>query len=191
MLPFLWMPPFGQLVSVLLHHGRAALWYYTACMGVPQYLCHRSMALVTMASVFSCGIWGAKPVWAVTLYPYDNVCAVYSRCTVIQARLQAGSCPSTRSCSWGGFPRPRTRGSYRSRWSLCPTLWEERVNTKAINTTKNSQSCKMFTGIKTQLESLSWTVLKWYLPIKTSGIEKVSSMSDWILSEFYFLTKLR
>lgn len=30
---------------------------YTACIGVPQYLCHRSMALVTMASVFSCGIW--------------------------------------------------------------------------------------------------------------------------------------
>ena len=26
---------------------------YTECMGVPQYLCHRSMALVTMASVFS------------------------------------------------------------------------------------------------------------------------------------------
>ncbi len=29
---------------------------YTECMGVPQCLCHRSMAFVTMASVFSCGI---------------------------------------------------------------------------------------------------------------------------------------
>ena len=34
---------------------------YTECMGVPQYLCHRSMALVTMASVFSWGIWKGKP----------------------------------------------------------------------------------------------------------------------------------
>lgn len=30
---------------------------YTACIGVPQYLCHKSMAFVTMASVFSWGIW--------------------------------------------------------------------------------------------------------------------------------------
>lgn len=29
---------------------------YTVCIGVPQYLCHKSMAFVTMASVFSCGI---------------------------------------------------------------------------------------------------------------------------------------
>lgn len=30
---------------------------YIACISVPLYLCHKSMALVTMASVFSCGIW--------------------------------------------------------------------------------------------------------------------------------------
>lgn len=30
---------------------------YIAWIRVPEYLCHKSMALVTMASVFSCGIW--------------------------------------------------------------------------------------------------------------------------------------
>lgn len=42
-----------QLASVRVHCGRTAPRRYTACTGVPQYLCHRSMALVTMASVFS------------------------------------------------------------------------------------------------------------------------------------------
>lgn len=58
----LWQP-------VPMHHGKAshlgdktsvvcgAPCGYTACIGVPQYLCHESIALVTMASVFSCGIW--------------------------------------------------------------------------------------------------------------------------------------
>lgn len=46
-------------LSVTLHPGEQA---HTACIRVPQYLCHKSMALVTMASVFSCGIWEGEAV---------------------------------------------------------------------------------------------------------------------------------
>lgn len=44
---------------------------YTACTGVPQYLCHKSMALVTIASVFSCGIWKKEQaeLWAFFPWP--------------------------------------------------------------------------------------------------------------------------
>lgn len=59
-------------VLVLMHPGGKAthIWAqmssvtegcYTACIRVPQYLCHKSMALVTMASVFSCGMLRRNP----------------------------------------------------------------------------------------------------------------------------------
>lgn len=45
----------------LRHMSNSEMMNYTECMGVPQCLCHRSMALVTMASVFSCGICTERP----------------------------------------------------------------------------------------------------------------------------------
>lgn len=55
----------GDLEASGLHSGLfqslTVVWCsYTECMGVPQCLCQRSMAFVTIASVFSCGILDRK-----------------------------------------------------------------------------------------------------------------------------------
>lgn len=46
-----------KITSGSRYFPRLAPCCYIAWIRVPEYLCHKSMALVTMASVFSCGIW--------------------------------------------------------------------------------------------------------------------------------------
>lgn len=50
-----WIPG-KKITSGSRYFPRLAPCCYIAWIRVPEYLCHKSMALVTMASVFSCGI---------------------------------------------------------------------------------------------------------------------------------------
>lgn len=102
---------------------------------------------------------GGKLAWGLMLNVCvnHNVIVVYSPCSGTWTRLQEGSCPATRSCSWEGSPRPRRRGSYMSRWSLCPTLWRDKrqLGISGDNCQKNNHDWRLYCLFFSYLYSIS------------------------------------
>lgn len=125
--------------------------------------CHRSMALVTMASVFSCApargrrkqnksMWlvekGGKSFWlaaGLRLWPIKQIVPWgwhHSHCTGSWPRPLASWFTSAWSCSWERSPHKQRPGSYRIPWWPYPTPWDQhsvqRHITTAMNLTKAS-----------------------------------------------------